>query len=173
MVARWRRRCRYSEPVAQGGGGVGQGERRLGGALILGRQREGGSPESAARYRTSWVELPVCKGPKGWSQGQSWKGRRGAPGRGGARGGGVLTGRGPEESGTGACVTEEEDGGARVVVAILYGGRWLGDVHQSKALCERMGMPASVLEAGQHHARRCSSGVCGEAVVVMSRGSAE
>jgi hypothetical protein len=43
---------------------------------------------------------------------QSWKGCRGAPGQGGARGGGVLTGQGLDESGIDVSV----------IMAILYGG---------------------------------------------------
>jgi hypothetical protein len=67
MAAQWQHRRRYGEPVARGGGGVGRGECRWGGALILGWQREGGSPKSIAHGSTSWVELPVNKGSEGWS----------------------------------------------------------------------------------------------------------
>jgi hypothetical protein len=120
----------------------------------------------AARGDTSWVELPIGKGPE-------LEGTCGASGRGGARGGGVLTGQGPEESSIGACITEEEDDGAGVVVAVLYDGRWLGDMLGSKVLCGRTGTSTSVLEVGQRRAHRRSGSACGEAEAVRSRGGAK
>jgi hypothetical protein len=79
-----------------------------------------------------------------------------------------LIERGLEESGTDACTAEEEDDSTKVVVAILYGGRWLGVVLRSKASRGRTGTSAPVLEAGQHRAHRRSGGACGEAEAVPS-----
>jgi hypothetical protein len=79
-----------------------------------------------------------------------------------------LTGRGPEESGTDACTAEEEDDITKVVVAVLYGGRWLGVMLGSKASRGRTGTSTSVLEVGQRRARRCSGDACGEVEAVPS-----
>jgi hypothetical protein len=57
---------------------------------------------------------------------------------------------------------QEEDDGVGVIAAVLYNS--VGP----KASCGRMGTLASVLEAGQHRAHRCSGGVCGEAKAVPS-----
>jgi hypothetical protein len=77
-----------------------------------------------------------------------------------------LTGRGPEEFGTDACTAEEEDNNTEVIVAVLYGGQWLGVVIGSKASRGRTETSTSVLEAGQRRAHWRSGGVCGEAEVV-------
>jgi hypothetical protein len=80
-----------------------------------------------------------------------------------------MTGQRLEEPSTDACTVEEEDGGARVIVVVLYSGRWLDDVLGSKATRGHTGTPASVLEVRQCWAHRCSSGVCGEAEAVPSK----
>jgi hypothetical protein len=79
-----------------------------------------------------------------------------------------LTGRGPEESGTHDCAGEEEDDSAEVVVAVLYGGRWLGVVLGSKVSRGCTGTSTSVLEPGQRRARRRNNGACEEAEAVPS-----
>jgi hypothetical protein len=56
-----------------------------------------------------------------------------------------MTGQRLEEPSTDTCTVEEEDGGARVIVVVLYSGRWLDDVLGSKATRGHTGTPASVL----------------------------
>jgi hypothetical protein len=82
--------------------------------------QRGGSPQRRSHGGTSWVELLIGEGLAGWS-GQSWKGRRGAPGRGGARGGGGRAERCSEEASAGGIFTAYGVDDASSLRAVLCG----------------------------------------------------